>query len=131
MHQALQPGQPQLAGVMVGRASYENPWIMGDIDRQLYNEDNPGLSRREVLLLWAQYAQEKMESERANIATMNKPIIHLFNGVKNGNKFKRFLSEPVNFKATGKHYPTLIDNAIAIMDEHNQEALDFTYPRKE
>ena len=32
--------------IMVGRASYENIWMLGDIDRRIYGKDNLGLSRK-------------------------------------------------------------------------------------
>jgi tRNA-dihydrouridine synthase len=113
---------------MVGRASYENPWILGDVDRQLYGEDNPGRSRREVLTIWSHYAYNKIVEEKANVATMNKPVIHLFNGETHGNKFKRYLSDAANYKKHDCHYPTLIAKAIELLDAHNSECLDRTYP---
>jgi tRNA-dihydrouridine synthase len=34
---------------MVGRASYENTWLVSDFDRRYFGKKNPGYSRREIL----------------------------------------------------------------------------------
>jgi len=43
--------------IMVGRASYENIWMLGDIDRRVYDKPNLGLSRRQVLEVYGEYGQ--------------------------------------------------------------------------
>lgn len=34
---------------MLGRVSYENPWVLADVDRVFYKRKNLGLSRKEIL----------------------------------------------------------------------------------
>jgi hypothetical protein len=44
---------------MLGRISYEQSWFMGDLDRRFYGVANPGLSREEVLRVYAEYVDER------------------------------------------------------------------------
>jgi len=34
---------------MLGRITYENPWILSDVDRIFYKQKNLGYSRREII----------------------------------------------------------------------------------
>ena len=36
---------------MVGRATYENTWLVSDFDRRFFGKENPGLTRREILIV--------------------------------------------------------------------------------
>lgn len=51
-------GQGLIRSVMMGRAAMNNPWVFADADRVLFNTPNPGLSRREVLMQYAEYCDE-------------------------------------------------------------------------
>ena len=42
----------------IERAAMNNPWVFADADRVLFNTPNPGLSRREVLMQYAEYCDE-------------------------------------------------------------------------
>jgi tRNA-dihydrouridine synthase len=41
---------------MIGRAAMDNPWIFATFDREFYDSPNPNYSRREILLIYANYA---------------------------------------------------------------------------
>jgi len=43
---------------MIGRAAIENPWLFSDIDRRFYGKKNPGHTREEVLLKYAEWCEE-------------------------------------------------------------------------
>lgn len=40
---------------MIGRLTYENPWLWSDFDRQFFKTENPRYTRREILNIWAEY----------------------------------------------------------------------------
>lgn len=123
---------------MVGRLSYENPWILSDFDRVFYNSKNPGYSRREILevdflnfvkiliffKIWAEYGDYCIAKNKLiKPPTLVKPIINLFNGDKFNSKYRQYLSDPINFKKTD-YFSEFIYNCIDLMDKINKEALD-------
>lgn len=84
---------------MVGRASYENIWMLGDIDRRVYGKPNLSKNRREILEIYGEYGQLQIEEnresgnkERVGIGLLNKPIINLFDGERHSNKYSQYLS---------------------------------------
>ena len=38
-----------VAGCMIGREAYRNPWLFADADRRFFNKRNPNITRREAL----------------------------------------------------------------------------------
>lgn len=62
---------PGVHGVMLGRAVYNNPLLLANADKLFYNKKNPGLSRREILERYMQYA-EWCQSE---LIQFPKPVI--------------------------------------------------------
>ncbi|MBX7200146.1 MAG: tRNA dihydrouridine(20/20a) synthase DusA [Rhodospirillaceae bacterium] len=45
-----------LDGVMLGRAAYEQPYMLADVDRQFYGDETPPLSRAAAVEAYAHYA---------------------------------------------------------------------------
>ncbi len=84
-----------LVGVMVGRAAYENPWVLSDVDRRFYDDKNPGFTRRQILEKWAEFGEYILKHEDPNVhyPYLNKPIINLFCGEKHSVRWKRYLSD--------------------------------------
>lgn len=41
--------QNPVAGCMIGREAYKNPWLFADADRRFFNKSNPNVTRREAL----------------------------------------------------------------------------------
>jgi tRNA-dihydrouridine synthase A len=46
---------------MIGRLSYENPWVWSDFDRVFFGKENPRYTRREILTIWAEYGNRVLE----------------------------------------------------------------------
>jgi len=114
----------QLKGCMIGRLSYDNPWILSDFDRVFYNKPNPRLSRREILEIWGQYGDFVMEKNKLiKPPTLVKPVINLFAGEKSNAKYRQFLGDPQNFKNNAKFSDTIL-SCLEMYEEINKEALD-------
>mmetsp|Transcript_24222 Transcript_24222/g.24494 ORF Transcript_24222/g.24494 Transcript_24222/m.24494 type:complete len:400 (+) Transcript_24222:38-1237(+) len=76
-------------GVMVGRAIINNPYYWRDIDRIIYNCENPKLSRSVILTKYADYANSIEESQGPKSRrALLKPVLNLFHGVPNGRVFR-------------------------------------------
>ena len=47
-------------GVMIGREAYQNPWMLADVDRELFGMDNPVQSRDDVIEALLPYAERQL-----------------------------------------------------------------------
>ena len=79
-------------GVMMGRAAYERPWLLADVDRAIFGRDNPVASREAAVLGDLPY----VERERARgvpLKVMARHLLGLYHGEPGGRQFRRALSE--------------------------------------
>jgi hypothetical protein len=60
--------------------------------------------------------------------TINKPIIHLFNGEKFNSKYRQFISDPQNHKKCSS-YQEFIENCIEYYEGLNKSILDVRPPK--
>ena len=113
-----------LKGCMIGRLSYDNPWILSDFDRIFYNKPNQGFNRKEILEIWGKYGDYVMEKNKLiKSPTLVKPIINLFAGEKNNAKYRQFLGDYDNFK-NQKFFSETIQKCVEMYEEINKEALE-------
>ena len=78
-------------GVMVGRSVYHSPYILADIEKEIFDNDNV-LSRQEIIENLIPY----VKNEVANGTRMNQIMRHtlgLFHGQTGSSFWKRYLSE--------------------------------------
>ena len=78
-------------GVMLGRAVYQNPWLLADLEDELHGNPAPA-TRKPLLEAVCAYA----EQELANGARLHDITRHLhgwFNGYPGARRFRRHLSE--------------------------------------
>jgi len=78
-------------GVMMGRSIYHSPYLLADIEREIFNNENI-LSRREVMESLVPYVKE----ETKNGTRLNQIMRHtlgLFHGQEGSSFWKRYLSE--------------------------------------
>jgi len=112
-----------ITGVMVGREIINKPWHWGDLDRRLFDDENPGLSRREILEKYAKYASEEMQRDaKLGHGTILKPIVNLFVGERGARAYRRTISE-----LSAKKVPVediIVQATLCMRDED----LDFRWP---
>jgi len=78
-------------GVMMGRSIYHSPYLLADIEREIFNNENI-LSRREVMESLVPYVKE----ETKNGTRLNQIMRHtlgLFHGQTGSSFWQRYLSE--------------------------------------
>jgi tRNA-dihydrouridine synthase A len=77
-------------GVMLGRAAYQNPAMLAEVDARFF-----GGERRDLDTAVREYAAhvEKSLAEGMRLAVLVKPILGLFNGRPGARQFRRHLSE--------------------------------------
>jgi tRNA-dihydrouridine synthase A len=79
-------------GVMIGRAAYDDPYLLAGADRKFYDEGAAIPSRREILEGLLPYLERKM-AERESLARTLRHASGLFTGARGARLWRRFLSE--------------------------------------
>lgn len=82
----------QVDGVMIGRAVCNNPYLLADADRLVFDNDSPTLSRHEVLRDFIHYAGKQLETG-ISMHQMSRHILGLFQGQAGARAWRRYLSE--------------------------------------
>lgn len=122
--------QPELLGVMMGRAAYQTPWIFGDVDREVFGAPNQCLSRKDILRRYGEFADHVLSiNKHFKIPTMVRPLLGLFAREKGFRVMKRFLSEKKNYKDE-KSFAAFMEKLIEVMEQVNSEALNFKYDKE-
>ena len=82
-------------GVMVGRAAYQNPFMLIKADKALYGDDSSSPTREEILSSFKDYAVEQI-NHGFNIKSLTRHIIGLYQGQHGARDYRRMLSEPIS-----------------------------------
>ena len=91
--QSLDAAEAHLAhvdGVMLGRAAYQNPAILLDIDSRFFGDVPRDLDA--ALEAWCTYVAHKLK-DGARLASMTRHMLGLFNGRPGARAFRRHLGE--------------------------------------
>jgi tRNA-dihydrouridine synthase A len=79
-------------GVAMGRAAYQNPYLLADVDRRLFGETWPQPSRAEVLEALIPYAERHLR-RGGRLNNVTRHILGLYHGQPRARAFRRHLSE--------------------------------------
>ncbi len=79
-------------GVMIGREAYQNPYMLADIDAELFGDDKSQPERDWVLREFMQYCDAEVLSGK-KISAMTRHVMGLYAGQTGGRIFRRYLSE--------------------------------------
>jgi len=119
-----------IAGCMIGRASYENPWILSNIDKLIYGKKNLGYSKKEVVMKYAEFVDEKgqqlndkIEDLQYNYLRMVKPLTFLFPSERGTNQFKRDLVKINKNDRNFSIYDHIL-NSFEIFEKTNPQAVE-------
>ncbi|MCK9992774.1 MAG: tRNA-dihydrouridine synthase A [Alphaproteobacteria bacterium] len=86
------PHLAQMDGVMLGRAAYQNPYLLADVDRAQFGDQAPPPSRIQIverLLPWA----EEQVGQGVPLHCITRHILGLFQGRPGAKAWRRHLSE--------------------------------------
>ena len=78
--------------VMVGRAAYQTPALLLDVDRTVFGSSDPALSRDEALERFMPYVEGEL-SRGTPLHAMTRHVLGLYNGLPGARIFRRHLSE--------------------------------------
>lgn len=79
-------------GVMLGRAAYQNPWILAEVDRRFYDDDHPVPTRHDVIENFFPYVEREL-ARGTHLHAMTRHILGLFQGCPGARAFRRHISE--------------------------------------
>ncbi len=78
-------------GVMIGREAYHNPYLLAEVDKLIYQQDTPVISRKEVVFALLPYIQEQLAAG-VRLHSITRHILGLFHGVQGARAWRRHLS---------------------------------------
>lgn len=80
-------------GVMMGRAAYQTPYILSDVDRRIFAiTDAPAISRRDAVEAMLPYIEEHIASG-GRLNNIVRHMLGLYHAEPRGRLFRRHLSE--------------------------------------
>jgi len=81
----------EVDGVMIGRSVYHTPYLLADIEKEIFNNSNV-LSRQEVLEQLIPYVKEEIQ-KGTRLNQIMRHTLGLFHGQTGSSFWKRYLSE--------------------------------------
>jgi tRNA-dihydrouridine synthase A len=98
-----------LPGVMLGRAAYENPYLLAEVDGRFFGNQVEIPSRAAILEAFKPYVAAEL-SRGIRLHSMTRHILGLFQGVRGGRIWRRYLSENAGLPGAGLE---VLDQALA------------------
>jgi len=100
-------------GVMMGREAYSNPYLLSDVDAQLFNDSSEPLTRDEVLLGYVRYAETQLlNGSRLN--QLSRHIVGLYHGEPRSRLWRRYLSENAHLQGANVDVLTAAHQAMLV-----------------
>ena len=92
---SLDEAQAHLAagvdGVMLGRAAYHEPGLLGEVDRRLFGETTPDMGMFEAVEAYRPYIADQLE-RGVHLAAITRHMLGLFHGLPGARAWRRILT---------------------------------------
>jgi tRNA-dihydrouridine synthase A len=106
-------------GVMLGRAAYQEPWRLLDVDPELFGEAAPYATMKDVFEAMFPYIEEQL-AQGARLHSMTRHFVGAFHGVPGARAFRRHLAEKGVRPGAGVD---VLRDAIALVEDRAAEAV--------
>ena len=109
--QTLDAAEEQLQradGVMLGRAAYQNPYLLAQVDRRFFADPHPVPSRHQVVTALLPYIERHLQSG-GKLKHVTRHILGLFQGCPGARAWRRHLSEQAYRDGAG---PEVVRDAL-------------------
>jgi tRNA-dihydrouridine synthase A len=100
-------------GVMLGRAAYHTPWVLADVDRDIFGGAPSVLTRADVIARMKPYIRAEL-AKAPGLARITRHMLGLFHGEPGGRAWRRVISENAHRRGAGAD---LLDVALAAVAE--------------
>lgn len=88
-------------GVMLGREAYHNPWLLAQVDRQLFGNADAAKTRGQVVAELLPYIERHLQQPGGTLHHVTRHILGLYQGEPGARKFRRHLSEHAARRGAG------------------------------
>lgn len=105
----LLEGSDALDGVMLGRAAYEDPWLLAAVDTELFGAPAPVHRREQVLQAMRPYLAAELAAGTP-LARISRHLLGLYRGQPGGRAFRRVISQRAHRPDAGLE---VLDSALA------------------
>jgi tRNA-dihydrouridine synthase A len=103
---------PGLDGAMIGRAAYQDPYVLAEADRRIFGDaaaETP--SRHAVAHAMLEYIARQI-ADGVPLHHITRHILGLFNGCPGARRWRRYLSENAYASGAG---PEVVEQALALV----------------
>jgi tRNA-dihydrouridine synthase A len=104
-------------GVMLGRAAYQEPWRLLDVDPELFGEAAPCATMKDVFEAMFPYIEDQL-AQGAKLHSMTRHFVGAFHGVPGARAFRRHLAEKGVRPGAGVD---VLRDAIALVEDRAVE----------
>jgi tRNA-dihydrouridine synthase A len=98
-------------GVMLGRAAYQDSYVLAEVDRRFYGDARAVPDRADILRGYLSYVAVQVEAG-VPLACMTRHILGLYNGLPGARAWRRHLSLAARRPGAG---PAVIEEAMALV----------------
>ncbi|MGL4395700.1 MAG: tRNA-dihydrouridine synthase, partial [Hyphomicrobium sp.] len=98
-------------GVMLGRAAYQDPALLVEVDRRFFGASTPTPTRAESLRALETYVAAHL-SNGGRLSNITRHVLGLYHGQPRGRLFRRILSEQAT--KPGAHFGTILEAVAAV-----------------
>ncbi|MFD1008100.1 MULTISPECIES: tRNA dihydrouridine(20/20a) synthase DusA [Oceanisphaera] len=103
----------QLDGVMLGREVYQNPYLLAQVDGELFGDQYEMPSRHEVIRQLLPYIEQQL-SQNTYLGNVTRHTLGIFQGLPGARAWRRHLSENAHKVGAG---PEVVEAAMAKVPE--------------
>jgi tRNA-dihydrouridine synthase A len=106
-------------GVMLGRAAYQEPWRLLDVDPELFGEAAPHATMKDVFEAMFPYIEDQL-AQGARLHSMTRHFVGAFHSVPGARAFRRHLAEKGVKPGAGV---SVLRDAIALVEDRAAESV--------
>ncbi len=103
----------QVDGVMIGRAAYQHPWLLSDVDRRIYGDMRPAPALRDAYAAMIPYCEVEI-ARGGRLSGVSRHMLGLFQNVPGARAYRRCLSEEAVKPGAGR---VVMDKALEFVDK--------------
>lgn len=100
-------------GVMIGRAAYENPYLLAEVEQHFWAAEPVILTRHQIIRALLPYIEQQLQ-HGTPLHCMTRHLLGLFQGVPGARAWRRYLSEHVHRPGAGI---TVLETALRTVPE--------------
>jgi tRNA-dihydrouridine synthase A len=106
-------------GVMLGRAAYQDPWRLLNVDADLFGEPAPHAGMKDVFEAMMPYIEDQL-AQGARLHSMTRHFVGAFHGVPGARAFRRHLAENGVRQGAGVN---VLRDAIALVEDRKMASI--------